>query len=104
MQRKKAGIAWLRNGSHVVEVQRTRTGKGKDGTATRPYRFGEFDLLAVCMQASTGDWHSFMYVPSSALTAKPNSKAEIETFQKIPEFGDNGNWTNDLAAALDRVS
>jgi hypothetical protein len=104
MQRKKAGVPWLRNGAHVVEVQRTRTGTGKDGAATRPYRFGEFDLLAVCMQASTGDWHSFMYVPSSALTAKPSSKDEIETFQKIPEFGDNGIWTNELTVALDRVS
>jgi hypothetical protein len=104
MQRKKKGIAWLRKGSHVVEVQRTRTGKGKDGTATRPYRFGEFDLLAVCMQASTGDWHSFMYVPSSALTAKSSSKDEIETFQTIPAFGDNGIWTSDPVTALDRVS
>jgi hypothetical protein len=30
--------------------------------------------------------------------------AEIETFQTIPEFGDNGIWTADLRTALDRVS
>lgn len=94
----------LRGGSHVVEVQRTRTGN-KGGVKTRPYRFGEFDLLAVCMQASTGDWHSFMYIAANKLTADPRDKTIIKTFQVIPDFenGDHGIWTKDLTTALDRV-
>lgn len=104
MQRKQAGQPMLKNGLHVVEVQRTRTGKSKDGTATRPYRFGEFDLLAVCLQASSDNWHSFMYVPAKSLAAKPLAKDQIATMQIIPEYGDNGVWTNDLNTALERVS
>ena len=103
MQRKIKGEPMLRKGLHVVEVQRTRTGKTKDGNDTRPYRFGEFDLLAVCMQASTGSWQSFMYVPAKFLTAKPEAPNEIETLQSIPAFGDNGVWSSDLATAMSRI-
>jgi hypothetical protein len=103
MQRKLAGQPMLRRGFHVVEVQRTRTRRSKDGGDTRPYRFGEFDLLAVCMQASTGSWHSFMYIPSKSLTPKTLATDQIETLQSIPEFGDNGVWSTDLATALSRV-
>src|SRR5690606_6724744 len=45
---------------YVVETWRTRTGK-KDGRATRPYRYGEFDILAVGMHPSSGSWDSFMF-------------------------------------------
>lgn len=105
MQRKEKGKPMLRGGSHIVEVQRTRTGN-KAGVTTRPYRFGEFDLLAVCMQASTGDWHSFMYVPANNLTPDHRDAKIIKTFQAIPSFdnGDHGVWTKDLSTALERVS
>lgn len=102
MQRREAGQPMLRRGQHVVEVQRTRTGN-KNGESTRPYRFTEFDLLAVAMQASTGSWHSFMYVPTKNLTPKRDKPEEIETFQSVPEFGDDGVWTSDLLTALSRV-
>lgn len=103
MQRKVKGEPMLRKGLHVVEVQRTRTGT-KNGEATRPYRFGEFDLLAVCMQASTGSWHSFMYCAVTALAPKVHATDQIETLQSIPTFGDNGTWTSDLKTAIDRVT
>lgn len=103
MQRRVKGAPMIRAGSHVVEVQRTRTGT-KNGSATRPYRFGEFDLLAVSMQASTGSWTSFMYAAATALTPKTARPDEIDTFQLIPAIGDNGVWTNDLLTALDRAS
>lgn len=103
MQRREAGQPMLRRGQHVVEVQRTRTGS-KNGESTRPYRFSEFDLLAVAMQASTGSWQSFMYVPTKSLTPKRGKPEEIETFQAVPEMGDNGIWTDDLQIALDRAS
>src|SRR5205807_7044355 len=46
----------------TVEVQKTRT--GKDVTTqedTRPYRFGEFDILAVNLQPSSGRWNKFLF-------------------------------------------
>lgn len=91
-------------GSYVVEVQRTRTGQ-KDGVSTRPYRFGEFDLLAVCMWASTGDWHSFLYVPAARLIPDTRDKNIIKTFQPVPEHtsADGDDWTKDLNVALERV-
>ncbi|HEY8484647.1 MAG TPA: hypothetical protein VIL13_08565 [Longimicrobiales bacterium] len=39
-------------GLFIVETQRTRTGKGRQGENTRPYRFGEFDILAVSLHPS----------------------------------------------------
>jgi hypothetical protein len=39
---------------YIVETQRTRRGSDKKTRdSTRPYRFGEFDLLAVAMYPST---------------------------------------------------
>ncbi len=100
-QRRKAGQPMMQGGSYVVEVQRTRKGE-KDGLSTRPYRFGEFDLLAVCMWASTGDWHTFLYAPAAKLTADKRDKSIIKTMQPIPNYekDDKGIWTKDLAVAL----
>ncbi len=104
-QRRKAGQPMVQGGSYIVEVQRTRTGE-KDGVSTRPYRFGEFDLLAVCMWASTGDWHSFLYVPAARLVADYRDKNIIKTLQPIPNYenGDSDVWTKNLTTALERVS
>jgi hypothetical protein len=92
-------------GSYIVEVQRTRTGQ-KAGVSTRPYRFGEFDLLAVCMWASTGDSHSFLYAPAARLVADARDKNIIRTFQPVPHYenGDGDIWTKNLTTALERVS
>lgn len=39
---------------YVVETPRTRGGKDlTSGEDTRPYRYGEFDILAVSMHPST---------------------------------------------------
>ncbi len=73
----------MQRGSYIVEVRRTRSGqmKGKD---TRPYRFGEFDLLAVCIWASTGEWHSFLYLPAKRLVPDPRDESVIKKMQPIP--------------------
>lgn len=52
---------------YAVEVQRTRTGENGTGLQTRPYKFSEFDVIAVNMEPSTGDWRKFMYAHVSAL-------------------------------------
>ncbi len=67
---------------YVVEVQKTRSGKRTKkqslvGTntalettdelivQTRPYRFGDFDILAVNMHPSSGNWKDFRYTVAS---------------------------------------
>lgn len=101
-QRRQDGKPMIKRSSYVVEVQRTRGGK-RAGKDTRPYRFGEFDLLAVCMWASTGDWHSFLYAPAMRLKADPNDSTVIDKFQYLPIYEDgNGSvWTKNLIYALE---
>jgi len=67
---KKVPKLWKGNaGIFVVETQKTRTGKDKKGKDTRPYRFDEFDILAVCLHPSTGKWASLPSWKSAAKTA-----------------------------------
>ena len=109
MQRKERGEPLMRartkNGPrdhYIVEVQRTRTGN-RDGERTRPYRFSEFDLLAVCMQPSTGNWRHFLYTPTTALQPKEGGQ-EIQTFQFVPPYPAENDplWTSNIETALGR--
>lgn len=101
MQRRVKGAAWLRNGAAVVEVQRTRGGT-RDGEDTRPYRFGEFDLLALCMEPSHGRWNSFHYIPERWLNPRPGNAALIEIMQPVALEPD-AIWTNDFNGAVRRL-
>ena len=100
----------------VVEVQKTRSGEitvkrepetmkatGKPAVAltekTRPYKFGDFDILAVNMHPSCGDWKSFRYTLASWLLPRPSDKHLIEIFQPVAAEP-NDVWTNDLATCL----
>lgn len=112
MQRKERGIpsrrAVERGGAkdwYAVEVQRTRGGSDSAGKKTRPYRFEEFDLLAVCMEPSTGTWQSFVYVPAKKLLSKISEPDEIQTMQPVPPFPakDCAPWTSNLSEALEWV-
>ncbi len=59
------GYRYLPADMYVVETQRTRGGiDPQTQRQTRPYRFGEFDILAVSMHPSTNDWSKFMYTVS----------------------------------------
>ncbi len=84
---------------HVVEVQKTRSGQ-KNGEKTRPYRFGDFDILAVNLHPSTGDWKRFVYTVGSWLLPRPQQQALIEIFQPVPTCPDE-YWTDDLARCID---
>lgn len=101
MQRRKAFKPLLRGGVGVVEVQRTRTGM-KAGVATRPYRFGEFDVLAVCMEPSHGRWNSFLYAPERWLLPRPDNEDLVMIMQPLPLQPDNV-WTDDFAEAVRRL-
>jgi len=103
MQRKQLGIPLVRRGKFVVEVQRTRTGVDSvTGQPTRPYSFGQFDILAVSMQPSTNEWDNFMYTVGTWLRPRTNTPELIEVMQPIP-LEANEDWTDDLGTAIEWV-
>ena len=101
---------------YVVEVQKTRSGEKTTKQSlqvvdavlevndtitvqTRPYRFGDFDILAVNMHPSCGDWSSFRYTVASWLLPRSGDQAAIEIFQPVASKP-NDVWTDDLATCL----
>jgi hypothetical protein len=101
---------------YVVEVQKTRTGttvikeplpdsgqelKVRRSTTedTRPYRFGQFDILAVNMRPSTDNWKSFMYTLGNWLLPREHEPTKIAIFQPVAKTP-NDVWTNDLSTCL----
>lgn len=101
MQRRAKGQPMLRKGSAIVEVQRTRGGV-RDGEQTRPYRFGEFDILAVCVEPSTGDWTSFRYIPERWLIPRVADSTMIDIMQSVAIVPD-AVWTDDFETAVARL-
>jgi hypothetical protein len=86
---------------YVVEVQKTRGGLDlQTNEDTRPYRFGEFDILAVNMHPSTKNWNSFFYTLSEWLLPRHPNAALIEIFQPVPS-APSDVWTESLATCLD---
>jgi len=84
----------------VVETQKTRSGKDSSGKATRPYRFGEFDILAVSMHPSCKDWSKFRFTVASWLLPRPEDKGLIRVYQPVPDTG-NADWCDDLQTAVE---
>lgn len=123
LQRLEKGVPKLYYPKHyeqgslyVVEVQKTRSGEkttkqtlaGSEVTLeaadtltvqTRPYRFGDFDILAVNMHPSCGDWKSFRYTVASWLLPRSSDGALIEIFQPVAAKS-NEVWTDDLTTGL----
>jgi hypothetical protein len=103
LQRTQAGEPLVRRffgpDTFVVEVQKTRSGtkrKTKESVSpksaptapekTRPYQFGDFDIIAVNMQPSTRDWTRFMYTVGSWLIPRAGDKKLIEIMQPSAVF------------------
>lgn len=80
-----------------VETQKTRGGNNRKGERTRPYRVGEFDIIAVSMQPSTKRWNDFMYCPTSYLIR--NSGGYIATMQPVSAEC-NEYWTDDFQTVV----
>lgn len=97
---KGTGNARTNQPVYVAETQKTRTGKDKHGEDTRPYRFGEFDILAVCMHPSTSDWGRFMFTVATWLRPRPQNKRLIAVFQPVPAKPNN-DWSSDFLTAVD---
>lgn len=103
MQRleKRIPKLWSRGSNFfVVETQKTRTGTNSAGSATRPYHFGEFDILAVCMHPSCGDWRTFRYTIANWLLPRPNADNQlIRVYQPVPASS-NADWCDDFVTAV----
>jgi hypothetical protein len=84
---------------YVVEVQKTRSGE-KDGEKTRPYRFGDFDILAVNLHPATGRWERFAFTVASWLLPRAKDTNLIEIFQPVPITPDE-YWTDDLSHCIE---
>jgi excisionase family DNA binding protein len=78
---------------YVVETQRTRTGKSAMGENTRPYRFDEFDILAVSMHPATNDWSTFMYTVARWLLPRSDDMQLLQIFQPVA-MSPNEHWTD----------
>lgn len=84
----------------VVETQKTRAGIDDKGASTRPYRFDEFDILAVSMEASTGDWTQFRYTVTRWLLPFPDDPSLLLKFQPV-SIEPDADWTDVLNVAID---
>jgi len=97
---KRAPKLWKKlPGVFVAETQKTRSGKDHAGKETRPYRFGEFDILAVCLHPSTNDWSRFVYTVSDWLLPREKEKSLIAVFQPIDPKA-SADWTTDFVTAV----
>lgn len=108
MQRLKGQIPMMANQGYkrlpadmyVVETQRTRGGKDhKTGEDTRPYKFGEFDVLAVSMHPSTHEWSSFMYTVANWLLPRPENKSLMLKFQPVAK-NPNNVWAGSIEKCI----
>jgi hypothetical protein len=83
-----------------VEMQKTRN--ARDGTNTRGYRFGDFDLIGVCLFNRTGRWN-FLYTTCQEMEPRENDRSCLKVMQAVPESPD-ARWTEDLKDALDKAA
>jgi hypothetical protein len=113
MQRRKNHRPWMANEAmkssrqwpaefYVVEVQQTRAGRSAKGVGTRPYRFGEFDVLAVSLGAATGAWRNFMYTVANWLLPDPDDLTQILKYQPVSPI-DNEDWTASFEMVAERA-
>lgn len=108
MQRLKAGRAMfasegykgLSSSKYVVETQRTRGGIDRQTNSdSRPYRFREFDILAVSMHPSCGNWNRFLYTVADWLLPREENNSLILKFQPVATQVDD-DWTDDLIQCI----
>jgi hypothetical protein len=105
LQRSEKGTPVERDGKrfgfpglvYMTETQKTRGGTDGADNKTRPYRFGEFDVLAVSMQPSTGRWDRYMYTVGRWLIAGKEA-SEIAVMQPVT-MDRSDFWTTDFTEA-----
>ena len=97
--RSRAALKCPEGKIYVVEVQKTRSGVIA-GEKTRPYRFGDFDILAVNLHTSTGYWDRFAFTVGRWLLPRKSDPRLIEIFQPVAVVSDD-YWTDDLSRCIE---
>ena len=99
---KLAKQEWQQAGKtmYVVETQKTRGGKNEAGESTRPYRFNDFDILAVSMHPSSRDWSRFNYTVARWLVPSNNNVNYINILQPVKAIPDELTWTADFLTVV----
>jgi hypothetical protein len=90
---------WNRE-QYVVETQKSRAGKNAAGESTRPYRFGEFDILAVSMEPVTRNWSTFRFTLGRWLIRRKENPQWIAIYQPV-SFVPDDDWTDSLATCIE---
>lgn len=100
LQRSERGKPKLRGGLFVAETHRSRSGKSRaTGQDTRPYKFGDFDILAVAMQPAKGSWDAFFFTVGDWLTSRTGQDALLEVHQPVAP-SPNDDWTDDFLTCI----
>jgi hypothetical protein len=86
----------------VAECQRTRNGTDSTGQKTRPYKFGEFDILAVCLHPSTTDWKQFMFIEGNKLFPRKDDKNLIDIMQPVSPY-QQGDWYDNIVDCINSI-
>ena len=81
----------------LTETQKSRTGTDSEDNKTHPYRYGEFDILAVSLQPSTGKWDRYVSTLGRWLI-QGRQPSEITTMQPV-SMTPNEFWTDDFSTA-----
>jgi hypothetical protein len=84
--------------AYKVEVQKTRN--SKNGSNTRSYPVGHFDILAVCMFNQTGKWN-FFFIASKYLE-RAKEPEFLKIFQPVP-FQPAHPWEKDIITVLKKL-
>lgn len=83
-----------------AEMQKTRN--SRDGSNTRGYKFGDFDLIGVCLFNHTGKW-DFLYTTCAEMAPRPGAPEFLVVMQPVPNEPDRC-WTKDVKDALDKAA
>jgi hypothetical protein len=77
-------VKTIRNGPKPqVELQKTRAAKGDP--SSRYYERNHFDVVAVCIGRSTGDWSQFRYALVSQLPSHRGYQNKLQVMHPIPD-------------------
>jgi excisionase family DNA binding protein len=100
LQRSAKGEPVIHNGYYDVETQRPRGGTDrKSGTKTHPYRFGQFDILAVSLKPSIGQWDAFRYTVGDWLQPSTMDNECLAVHQPV-SMTQNEDWTDDFMTCV----
>lgn len=97
---RKTGLPFgFESDVYFVETQKTRGGVDGDNNKTRPYRYGEFDILAVSLQPSVLTWDRYTYTLGRWLIAGGGAN-EIAVMQPV-SIGNSDFWTEEFEQAAE---